>query len=82
MNMRFISTLPSVNSVEKIQALNAIGIYSIRDMAEYAACRHAEFAMACFRQGNVENAGLETISKPPRSRKRTSPNWTSWKSST
>ena len=59
MKMYSITQLLSVDSVEKIQALNALGIYTIRDMAEYAGCRHAAFVMACFAQGNVEQAGLE-----------------------
>jgi len=59
MNKQFITQLSSVNSVEKIQALNAFGIYTVRDMAEYEPCRHAEFVMACFKQGNAETAGLE-----------------------
>ncbi len=54
-----ITQLLSVDSLEKIQALNTLGIFTIRDMAEYAACRQAQFVMACFKQGNVENAGLE-----------------------
>lgn len=54
-----ITQLPSVNTLEKIQALNELGIFTIRDMAEFAPCRHAEYSMAAFRQGNVENAGLE-----------------------
>lgn len=59
MNTRTITQLQSVNSLEKIQALNSLGVYTVRDMAEYDGCRHAEFVLACFRQGNVESAGLE-----------------------
>ena len=42
MQVLSIAQLKSVNSIQKIQALNAVGVFSIRDMAEYEACRHAE----------------------------------------
>jgi hypothetical protein len=59
MKTHSITQLLTVDSLEKIQALNTLGIYTIRDMAEYAACRHAEFIMACFEQGKIEDADLE-----------------------
>jgi hypothetical protein len=59
MNTHTINQLASVNSVEKIQALNALGCFTVRDMAEYEPCRHAEFVMACFKQGNLADAGIE-----------------------
>lgn len=59
MQINSITQLSSVDTIEKIQALNALGIYTLRDMAEYTACRHAEFVLACFKQGSLEDADLE-----------------------
>ncbi len=59
MKIHSIVQLTSVNSLERIQALNALGIHTIRDMAEYDGCRHAEYLMSSFSQGNAAEADLE-----------------------
>ena len=59
MKMLNVTQLTSVDSVVKIQALNALGIFSVVDMAEFAACRHAEYVIAAVRQSTVASAGVE-----------------------
>ena len=59
MELVSIAQLKSVNSLEKIQALNTVGIFSIRDMAEFDGCRHAELIIAYAEQENLEELALE-----------------------
>ncbi len=58
--MKFISIvkLDSVNSLEKIQALNAVGIYTIRDLAEFEGCRHAELILAYSEKDSLDELDL------------------------
>ncbi|GAA5038491.1 hypothetical protein [Actinopolymorpha pittospori] len=57
--MPSITQLTSVDSVVKIEALNALGIFTVVDMAEYAACRHAEYVMSALRRDTIADAGVE-----------------------
>ncbi|HVG37940.1 MAG TPA: hypothetical protein VM870_01565, partial [Pyrinomonadaceae bacterium] len=59
MKINYITKLNSVNSLEKIQALNALGVFTVRDMAEYAPCRQAALLLSCLQQGNLEEAEPE-----------------------
>ena len=59
MKVHSILQLSTIDSVEQAQALNSLGIYTVRDAAEYDGCRHAEYLMASFAQGTTEQAGLE-----------------------
>lgn len=64
MHVKSIAQLDAVDSLEKLEALNTLGIYSIADMAQYAPCRHADFVIASFNNGNAEGAGLEHYLEP------------------
>ena len=59
MELISIAKLKSVNSLEKIQALNVVGVYSIRDMAEFDGCRHAELIVAYAEKEQLEELDLE-----------------------
>lgn len=59
MKLLTVSQLVSVNSVEKIQALNTAGIFTIRDMAEFDGCRHAELIMAYSATEQLQELDLE-----------------------
>ena len=65
MELISIAKLQSVNSLEKIQALNAAGIYSIRDMAEFDACRHAELIIQYADKGQLKELDLENYIEVP-----------------
>ena len=54
-----ITQLSAVNSLEKVEALNGLGIYTLRDMAEYAPCRHAAQLLVSFQDGKAEEATLD-----------------------
>lgn len=59
MRVHSVLQLSSIDSVEKAQALNALGIYTVRDAAEYDGSRHSEHLMAAFTRGMTDQIDLE-----------------------
>ena len=54
-----IQALTSLKTVEEISALNALDIYSLRDLAEFTPCRYAEILVGGLNNGNISALVLD-----------------------
>lgn len=59
MQIPSIARLDSMGSVEALQALNAVGVFTLRDMAEFAPCRHAALLVEMAESGRVDESVVQ-----------------------
>ena len=53
-----IKSLTTLTSLAQIDALNSIGLYSLRDLAEFKPCRYAEILIGSLENGNIRDLNL------------------------
>lgn len=54
-----IQLLNALKSISEIEALNSIGIYSLRDLSEFEPCRYAEILVGSIENGNIGDLNIQ-----------------------